>query len=165
MALVEFTSFDEVRAALGVSDDEIEDSTLALPIYEFNLKQELRAVSAGILSSFATVSTISADSRSDLEAQLYEAVWLFSTYAVALHLTTSLPMFSPKEMTDSKASFVRYAQGNIESVVAGVRQQYEASRAILSAVLNDVVPTADASQTTRSYVAKAGLPVNPVTNS
>ena len=124
MALVDFTSHDEVRAVLGISDDELEDSTLSLPVYEFDLKKELREVSSDLLGTYATVSSTPPEDRSDAEEQLYEAVRLFSTYAVARHLCTGLANMSPKEMTDSKASFVRYAAGNIEAITSNVEQRY-----------------------------------------
>ncbi len=31
--LTDYTSYDEIRAVLGVSDEELEDGTLALPLY------------------------------------------------------------------------------------------------------------------------------------
>lgn len=163
MALVDFTSHDEVRAVLGISDDELEDSTLSLPVYEFDLKKELREVSSDLLGTYATVSSTPPEGRTEAEEQLYEAVRLFSTYAVARHLCTGLANMSPKEMTDSKASFVRYAAGNIEAITSNVEQRYTLLKTNLQLALKEVI-TVTSTKTSRVFALSAGLLVNPVTN-
>ena len=46
MALLTYTTYDDIRAALGVSSDEIEDATLSLSLYELNLTSDLTGESA-----------------------------------------------------------------------------------------------------------------------
>jgi hypothetical protein len=44
MRLLDLTSYDQVRAVLGVSDEELTDTTLALPIYWRKLQMDLETV-------------------------------------------------------------------------------------------------------------------------
>lgn len=163
MALVDYTTFDEVRAALGVSDDELEDTTLSLPVYEYNLKKELRDIQLGILSTFATVQQISEADRTEEQAQLFESVRLFSTYAVARHLCGSLSMFSPKEITDSKSSMVRFSDKTIEETVAQVSLTYQTYRAYVQQALEQIAQGSVAAPQRRRFLGVAGLSVDPVT--
>lgn len=164
MALVDFTTFDDVRAALGVSSDELEDSTLSLAVYEFNLKRELRELAGSLPSTYATVAA--ATQRTDAQTQLFESVRLFSTYAVAWHLCASLPMFSPKEVTDSKASFSRYAAGTLEETISRVEMQYGTFKAYVQASLTNLDAAApQAVATVLTHAVRVGLAQDPVTGS
>jgi hypothetical protein len=160
-----YTSADEIRAVLGVSADELEDSTISLQVYEFGLLKELRSVDSTLISSFLTASAVDAGSRSDAQAQFIESVHLFSTYAVARHLCTSLPMFSPKEISDSKASMVRFSTGSIEATTAMVEQQFGVFRTYLTTSLAKLNDVDEPTKVTRSFVSRAALSINPVTGS
>ena len=45
MPITDYAAYDEIRAVLGVSDEELEDATLALPMYEKLLNMELLDIS------------------------------------------------------------------------------------------------------------------------
>ena len=128
MALADLTTCDEVRAVLGVSDDEIEDRTILLPVYAYNLEAELRGVSATLISRCASVRAKAEAERSDNETWLLKMASTVATYVVAKNLTTSLPMFSPKEISDSKASIARFAQNPYADTIAAILKQYEVAR-------------------------------------
>lgn len=167
MALADFTTYDDIRAALGVSPDEIEDSTLSLAVYEFNLKSELEDLdsSLSLISDFATVSDLDAGARSALQDRFYRAVYLFSTYAVAKHLTSSLPLFSPKEITDGKASLVRYAQNPYEKTISDVVALYDKYRTRAIEAYAAFQSTTATPTTRRIFLARAARGVDPVTGS
>src|SRR4051812_45297778 len=108
MPLTPFTTNEQVRSVLGVSEDELIDETLNLPIYELNLRYELGEVSGSLAADFVTIAALDETTWTDKQKGFVDAVKLFSPYAVSVQLETSLPLFSPKEITDGKASLVRY---------------------------------------------------------
>lgn len=122
MALLTYTTYDDIRAALGVSSDEIEDATLSLALYELNLTSEFEDIDLSLESTYATVSALT--SRTDVQERFLQATRLFSTYAVAYQATTSLPLFSPKDITDGKAAFSRYADSPYKEVIKRVEQMH-----------------------------------------
>ena len=166
MALVEFTTHDDIRAALGVSNDELEDSTISLSIYEFNLKKELRELSPVASSVYATAAALPEGGRTAEQTQYFESVRLFATYAVAKHLCSALPLFSPKEKSDGKASAARYSTDPYKTTIASVSALYEEYRADALKSLEEVSPqgTAAPSIRTRPMFLAVGLKTNPVTN-
>jgi hypothetical protein len=162
--LSEFTSPDEVRAVLGVSDDEIEDETLLLPLYELMLTEDLETVGSGLTSTFRTVSDLSIDDRTNLQKRLYNLTRLFSAYAVAKHLLTSLPYFGEQRMADGRAEKERIADP-YEKTMAGVLSGLNDLRLRLSAVFAAETGTPALSTTARIYATSTGLAIDPVTNS
>lgn len=123
MALTTYTTLADIRAVLGVSSDEIDDATLSLEVYEFGLIDELRSISKDLPSDYAAVAGDS--SRDEDSEDLYRAVRLFSAYAVAQQLTGSLPLFSPKDITDGKAGFSRYSDSPYKEVIKRIREQFD----------------------------------------
>lgn len=108
MALSDYTTADEVRAALGVSSNEISDEVLGLPMYEDNLVLALEDQGSSLIEDLQTVQGISSG-LSRTQDSFLRAARLFCTYTVAHHLTTVLPLFSPQSVTDGKAGFNRFA--------------------------------------------------------
>jgi hypothetical protein len=146
VALTDYTSFNDIRAALGVSSEEIEDATLSLDLYEFGLISDLDEVDQGdlIQAEFAAVKLVEEGVRTAAQSKFFRAMTLFCTYSVARELTTSLPLFSPKEHTDGKAAFNRYADNPYKETIAAVRSGYERYKTRLIAAyagLNPAVAT------------------------
>lgn len=165
MALIDYTSFDDVRAALGVSEDELEDTTLSLDLYEFGLNEDLDDISTSLRSSFATVSQKAESERSVNEIRFFESVKMFATYSVARHLTVSLPLFSPKEITDGKAAAVRYAQDPYKKVIENIEARFERGRNRVAEALAALNSTSTSSRVPRIFFAKATPATDPVTGS
>ena len=107
MALSDFTSFEDVRAALGVTEDELSDTTLDLRLYEYTLKADLERVDANLVGNYT--AALALPNPNTAQIRLVESTKVFSTYAVARHLLAALPMFAFKEVTDGKASDTRFA--------------------------------------------------------
>ena len=55
MPLTDYTSYDEVRAALGVSAEELEDETLQLDFYSISLTAELEDIADTLVSGVLDV--------------------------------------------------------------------------------------------------------------
>jgi hypothetical protein len=129
--LVDYTSYAEVRAVLGVSEDEISDATLALPIYAESVQIELEEVGAEIPADFAAVVAIDEGTRTDAQNKFYAAVGLFAAYAVAVQLGSSLPLFAPKSITDGKAGFARDSSSPYKEALKAAKASYERFRGLL----------------------------------
>lgn len=128
MDLTDYTSFDDIRAALGVSVDEISDATLSLDLFVFNLVSELEGIDLGLIPYFEPLTLIDIDGAPAGDRRFFQATKLFATYAVAKQACASMPMFGPKEQTDGKASLVRFSQDPYKVTTERVAQQYEAAK-------------------------------------
>lgn len=161
MALVDYTSFDDVRAALGVSEEEISDATLSLDLYAFNLESELQEVDALLTSDYGSLPDSA--SRTEAQTRFAQLVCLFATYAVAKQATISLPMFGPKEQTDGKAGVSRFAQDPYKVTSARILAQYETFRSKLEEAYEAIRPEAAATVTPRPYFSAVSATYDPVT--
>lgn len=153
--LTDFTSYDEIRAVLGVSDDELEDSTLSLPMYLTTLTLGLGDIDATLETQYLTLKA--AATLTPKEQKLLDVVSVFSAYAVAQHLLTSMPLFAPKRITDGRAETDRVTDP-FKDVRLGVNHTHASLKARLSGMLE--IPVAS----TRLYFGAVGLAINPVTN-
>lgn len=143
MALIDYTSYEEIRATLGVDDEELSDDTLALPLYESYLKLELEDIGNGsAVDQFATIALVAEDARTKAQQRFFELVRVYSTYAVAVQLATSLPLFSPKDIGDGKASTGRFADGPYREVIKQNKDLYDRLRPKLEQALAAVDNTA-----------------------
>lgn len=159
--ITDYTSFDEVRAALGVSEEEIEDDTLSLPLYSNVLEVELEDIHVslpGVYSVIAAKSTPTED-----EARFLQAARLFATYAVAKHLTTALPLFSPEQITDGKAEFRRAQQGlPYQRVIEAVTREYNRFRGRLHQLFALINSSAGSTAPTKIYFGVVSPSEDPI---
>lgn len=165
MSLDQYTSYDDIRAALGVSEEEIEDRTISLPLYEYNLTEELYKVHSSLSTQYLSVKgDVDPSALTEDQKRFLRAVYMFSTYAVAKHLTTSLPLFSPKDMSDGKSSFSRYAQNPYAPTIKMVAAEYDKWREAASSALAALLPSVTATSTPYSTgFAVASAASDPVT--
>lgn len=127
--LAPYTTNDQVRAVLGVSEEELLDATLDLPIYEANLRQELAAVGASAAVDYVTAT--GEGTPSAVDQAFIDAVTLFAPTAVALHLAQSLPLFVVKQVTDGKAAATRHTDSPFQGAIDACRKNYERFRQAL----------------------------------
>jgi len=108
MLVSNYTSPSDIRAALGISEDELDDATVELRLYEDRLVSDLEDISPDLDPTYSlTVVKVEAD-MTDAELRFLRYARLFATYSVARALTVSLPMFSPKSIEDGKAKMDRF---------------------------------------------------------
>lgn len=164
MSVNTYTTYNEIRAALGVSELELDDTQLALPNYETNLQFELEDISTLLMPTYEAVSAIAEGSRTPDQRAFFAMTRLFSTYAVAKQLINTLKMFGLRRTTDGKAEGERFDPN--EDVIAGINQGYSAMRTRLRGALAKIEPgfTIPAA-TTLSLVRGVGLATNPITDS
>lgn len=163
MDLLSVTTFQDIRAALGVSEDEIEDTTLSLDVYALNLEAEMRDFGPTFFSDFEGVLLKSLADRTSDETWFLQMAKLFATYTVANQLTASLPLFSPKEISDGKASIGRYAGNPYQDVIKAVSVQYNQARQRLETAYAGLKATTRTARATPVYLGRGPSGYDPVT--
>jgi hypothetical protein len=163
MDLISATTFQDIRAALGVSEDEIDDATLSLDVYALNLEAEMRDFGPTFFSDFQGVLLKALADRSASETWFLQMTKLFATYAVANQLAASLPLFSPKEITDGKASVTRYASNPYLDVIKAVSVQYNQARQRLETAYAGLKATTRTARATPVYLGRGPAGYDPVT--
>ena len=159
MSLDLFTSYPEVRAVLGVSDEELEDITLALPMYSLKLQMELEEVYVGLYDLYITTRDLPVVSPA--EQKLLNVVQVFSAYAVSKSLLASSTLFAPQKITDGRAGMERFdATENLRDEIEQTLVALKARILAVLGVLGLVVPVTSP----RVYFGAAGLSINPITN-
>lgn len=160
--LTDYTTYNDIRSALGVSVDEIADVTLALETWDYNLQAELEGINAALLSTYASVVAVVPANRTPAQAKFYRSTRLFSTFATANALAASLPMFGPKDISDGKATVSRFADSPYKVVVAAVRTQYDSAKDRLKQALTEL-NSAAITLTPRAYMGTSRPSYDPVT--
>lgn len=159
LTLLNYTSYDEIRAVLGVSDEEIEDVTLALPLYAQKLGFDLEDISVNLETLYDTAR--SASSPTSAQTKLLNSVQVFSAYAVAKHLLVSASLFAPRRIGDGRAETERVTDP-FETLRDDVASAYLSLKERVEAALVGLGEQVGAA-TSRVYSASAGLPVDNVT--
>lgn len=160
MILTDYTTYNEVRAALGVSADDLEDVTLALALYANLLQADLEDVNIDLPATYATVKALTTPSAA--QTRFLQAANVFATYAVAKRLTSSLPLFAAKQVTDSKAGVTRF-DNPYKDVIAEVGKSYEQARNRLSQALG-AIGSSGTTSTARVFLSVVSPGYDPITN-
>lgn len=150
MSLTTYCEFGEVRSALGVNEIELTDTVLSLPVYEMGLIRELNRLSTSLNAAFSAIHTKLSTDRTTAEAELHDAVRLFSVYAAAKQVGVSLANFAPKDVGDGKASVSRYSGEPFKDVIAGIDDYYN----VLRTELRSLYEVYSSSSTTSVSTAK-----------
>lgn len=136
--LTQYTSYDEIRAALGVAPEEITNDVLSLPQYEMTLQFELDEL--GVDAAGAPLSPTLNDKFLALidvdttpnptvdETRFVNIMKVFCSYSVAQQLCFSVTIFSPMIVKDAKTELVRI-KDPYKDTKAGVTQFYQLMRA------------------------------------
>lgn len=154
-----YTTYADIRAALGVSDDDLTDTTLALALYADHLQTELEDVALTLPATVVTVKAVG--SPSDVQTRFLTSVRLFAPYAVAKLLTTTLPVFAPMQVGDGKAVGQRFNTG-YKDTIKSVVEQYDKTRNRLIAALA-AIGTASGTVTAQVYVSAVAPTTDRVT--
>lgn len=142
LVLSDFFVPDEVRAVLGVSVDELDDQTLDLDVYARHLEIELSQLGQNLLTDYSTASI--APSPTPADQQLVDLVKQFALYCVAEIVADSSPNFSPRNIADGKAGFIRHGDSYkdvLERVSSRLRQTAERLKVAYSVYLGGSAAT------------------------
>lgn len=164
MALLDYTTYAEVRAVLGVSATELSDTVLSQTQYGTVLSMDLMDISTSVPTLYTTISAIPEVSRTANQQWFYDLTRLTAAYAIARNLLTSLPLFSVSRLTDGRAEFERQ-----KDIFAEVRESVNAMYSKLAKKLAELLlvlePTAIVfAEVTQIYTLSIGLGTDPVTN-
>lgn len=160
--LVDFMSYDEPRAILGVSDEELENDTLELPLYMRELSMDLEDLYPGLEQLYLSKTAL--PTKTNTEQKLLDVVQVYAAYATSKTLLTSLSLFAPKQITDGRATTDRTADP-FSSVREGVNSTLEKMKTrVLAAVALVGGQVTVAPKVIRTYFGVAALATNPVTN-
>jgi hypothetical protein len=161
MALLDYTTYDDIRAILGVSSTELPDKVLALNTYAFQGELALTDVYSDLPTLFATVKASIAPTTT--EATLENVVTLFYGYSIAKVLLVALPLFAVQSLGDGRANFTRHSD-IFADVRDGVDAALTALRKRLVDLINTLLPgTVTVSATVTTHMLATGLAVDPVT--
>lgn len=162
MSILDYTAYSDVRAILGVDDDELEDETLALEVYSNHLDEELYDVSRELITLYQQLDIKGDNDRTAQEERVYKLVRSFSAYAVARQVGNALPMLAPKSISDGKASMSRFSSDPYKKVLENIREQYDLTRGrLLSAV--DELSSLNRVSVQRTLFTRTGSAYDPVT--
>jgi len=134
-----YASYDEIRAALGVSSLELKDDQLSLDIYGDFLYQELASVSgiltpdtisrnlAGQYTYLASLAVLT-----DNQTLLMSYIRSLAIYTVAANVVDSISLLVPKTISDGKALLTRFSsERTFESVREDINsRKYDLKRKI-----------------------------------
>jgi hypothetical protein len=162
MDILDLTNYDNIRSLLGVNSKEIADETIALEVYSQGMTMEFEDMDFGMLPKYQEVEAINESDRTAEQTRFYMTARSFAAYAVAKELCTSLPLFAPKEVSDSKTLVGRFASNPYKDTISQVREHFGILRTRLIAAFG-VVQASDVVATSRVFLAVSGLTTDPVT--
>lgn len=159
--LPKYTSYDDIRGVLSVTDEELEDGTLALPNFESQLFEQMREVAPGLQQLY--LDTLQVANQSAEEARLVRLTRVFSTYAVCVQLLDALPLLAIKSDQDARAQYERFEKP-FERVEPAVRAAFEVAKRRLLDAYNDVATTpVNRVSPVITMFTSTGLATDPVT--
>lgn len=162
--LTDYLTTQEVREAIGIEDDELSDTSLALPMYETELGIALSLVgTTGTLQQdYATIAAKDPTVRTATESALYSQTRLYAVYTTGLAVLPSLPLRAMKGESDEKADYTRFG-GNVHDQVAE-RLSAAAARVLVAlGKTYDSFNQVDATSTVRTYFTSASPSYDPIT--
>lgn len=165
--LTSYTSYETVRALLGVGRFEVTDDTLALTVYENQFLLDLEDIDGGVgaaRTEYERIAAISPPSgRTTNEARYFMLVGMFAGYSVAKELLTTAPMFAPKTISDGKADKTRF-DDPFAAQREGVLSGYADLRSRIATMLLTLVPAAAVTAIpARVFLSSTGTTPDPIT--
>ena len=160
--ITDYTSFEDVRAALGVSEEEIADGTLELESFATLLDEDLREINAGLPAIFLSLAADEANWTAN-QRRLVGLIKLYATYAIAFRLLDSSELFGFLRVADGRASTERVPdayrnlRANITAMLGRIKAKLIAALLLVYPGLS--VPTLAAV----SYFSAVGIATDPVT--
>lgn len=158
--ITDYTTYEDIRAVLGVAEAELEDEVLVLSVYSNRLNMKMATLNSGLADVYDTVKAKSELARTRVETRFFNAVQVYATYATGRILLDSARMFAPQRIGDGKGDYARFndpfahLRDELDLVIAD-------TEAILNGLLDElgeiVVPV-----TARMYFSVAGLVEDPV---
>jgi hypothetical protein len=131
-----YTSFDTIRATLGVSAKEsfLTDAQVGGAGAEDALHVALTSISGDLPQTYADIQDIEHNQRTPAQRQLSSRVRAFAPLCVARYVATALPM-AARVISDGKASVSRFSDGPYRDALAALETAYHVARDNLAAAV------------------------------
>lgn len=118
--LTDLTSYESVRAVLGLTTLELPNTLLAAEVYDLVMETEILALGSNLYTDYTT-----ATGESTAEAEAFvRATRLFATHAVAFKCVESLPLTATKAITDGKAGVYRDGNSPYKQAIEKITSAY-----------------------------------------
>lgn len=123
--ITDYTSYDEIRAVLGLDAIELTDESLALDLYASVLQRTLRGTTDSSGKSLYTYyDELYSSASTDDEETLLGLLREFSTYTVAVACLPGLSFLIKKSESDGKANITRFSsEATFKDVANNVSQK------------------------------------------
>lgn len=157
-------SYDDVRAVLGVDDEELTDEQLALAVYSLQLSQGIDDVYENLPDLYKTLmekKEQDPESLTRLEKKILGTTQVYATYLLGSIIAPTLPIFAPKKISDGKALTER-----ISDPYKNIKAQLDAQLGDLLGTLEDLLGEYGENIPTKVFtfpVRGVGLAVDPIT--
>ncbi len=161
--LTDYTTYSDIRSCLGVNQDELPDATLALSVYQGSLDIELETISSGLAADFLTIKGKAENVRTATEQKVFKGVTVFTPYAVALQLASSLPLFAPKQVSDGKATLTRDSSAPYQKAIERCEKEYDRLKVYLTVAYAAFKGTSATSATLPPLFRGGSPSANPIT--
>ncbi len=159
--LTDFTDYDSVRAVLGIAPEELEDATLALPIFYIRLSEDIRDLSVTMEADYLAAKTIISPAAD--ETRFINLMSAYSAYRVAAYELGPLPLVAFKTLKDQAAEADRVSNP-FKEIAEDVISSLNYIQGKLLAAYGVISPGNPApTPTARVWVSGVGLAVDPVT--
>lgn len=165
MDLTDYTTFDEVRSALGVDSSDLPDETLQLRRYLTEVEIGLEEVGSTVITQYKVISDKETSARTDAESLVYDRTRLCATYLAAAACLSGLPLFVNKSETDEKSSYTRFTGNVIEQVSENIRASLERYRAALQNAVSSLENGSSVVRQRRTFIYAVPSNYDPVTGS
>lgn len=160
--LTDYTTYDTVRAVLGVAEEELEDATLGLPMYLQQLQMSMEGIHTEVIPQYAAIRALDPASRTSVQQRFFDVVQVYSAYAISMTLLSSARLFAPQSVTDGRAQQQRFADP-FDRLRDDVRGTLTDLKRRLESALEALGFSVDA-RSTKAYFSTAPLVSDPVTN-
>lgn len=162
--LTTFTSYDQIRAVLGLTQRELKDEVLILPMYSTIVEEAFFDLSDAILDNYSAVQALTNKNR--MQWRFIRLANLYATYAVASAMCDNLSITAPMKITDGKAAVARFKFD--PSVLDNIAAAYGGAREGLLSVYTKLFPSdimnAGGTLTTLVFASAVGISTDPVTS-
>lgn len=158
-----------VRALLGVSEDELPDTTILLEVYTTQVANEIDQLNSKLEETFdaivAKIEQYKADNTKEvptrLEKKIVGSTQVYATYRVALLLADALGMSGLQKISDGKAEGIRTANAQEATRLNLLQKASEIENELLE---NLVAYGVEKDPVTFVFpIGSAGLGTDPVT--
>lgn len=164
MAFIAYTSANDIRAVLGVDDDELTDATISAQSYDDKVTLSLARAypDSDPEATYATCSSASSPTR---DQKLYcSAFRQFVLMSFAEAFIPSLPLMAPKSVGDNKVSVERFAGNPFESTIRSIRDGVATATLDLTTMLQKINSSSSEVVVSRPYFSTPAPTRNMVTD-